>query len=57
MLGIVSICYSEASSTPNNEAHGANMGPIWGRKDPGEPHVGPMILAIWVDTKVHHSDQ
>ena len=25
------------------------MGPIWGRQDPGGPHVGPMNLAIWVD--------
>ena len=24
------------------------MGPIWGRQDPGGPHVGPMNLAIWV---------
>ena len=24
------------------------MGPIWGRQDPGGPHVGPMIFAIWV---------
>ena len=24
------------------------MGPIWGRQDPGGPHVGPMSLAIWV---------
>ena len=23
------------------------MGPNWGRQDPGGPHVGPMILAIW----------
>ena len=23
------------------------MGPIWGRKDPGGPHVDPMNLAIW----------
>ena len=23
------------------------MGPTWGRQDPGGPHVGPMILAIW----------
>ena len=23
------------------------MGPIWGRQDPGEPHVGPMNFAIW----------
>ena len=26
---------------------GPNMGPIWGRQDPGEPHVGPMNFAIW----------
>ena len=30
------------------KVHGANMGPIWGRQDPGGPHVGPMNLAIWV---------
>ena len=23
------------------------MGPIWGRQDPGGPHVGPMNLALW----------
>ena len=32
---------------PDNKDHGANMGPIWGRQDPGGPHVGPMIFAIW----------
>ena len=26
---------------------GANLGPIWGRQDPGGPHVGPMNFAIW----------
>ena len=26
---------------------GPNMGLTWGRQDPGGPHVGPMILAIW----------
>ena len=34
---------------PNSKVHGANMGPIWGRQDPGGPHVGPMNFAIWVD--------
>ena len=29
--------------------HGANMGPIWGRQDPGGPHVGPMNFAIWAN--------
>ena len=33
---------------PDNKVHGANMGPIWGRQDPGRPHVGPMNFAIWV---------
>ena len=33
---------------PDSKVHGANMGPIWGRQDPGGPHVGPMKLAISV---------
>ena len=32
---------------PDGKIHGANMGPIWGRRDPGGPHVGPMNLAFW----------
>ena len=32
---------------PDNKVHGANMGPIWGRQDPGGPHVDPMNFAIW----------
>ena len=32
---------------PDIKVHGANMGPIWGRQDPGGPHVGPMNFAIW----------
>ena len=32
---------------PDSKIHGANMGPIWGRQDPGGPHVGPMNFAIW----------
>ena len=32
---------------PVNKVHGANMVPIWGRQDPGGPHVDPMNLAIW----------
>ena len=30
------------NSIPDNKVHGANMGPIWGRQDPGGPHVGPI---------------
>ena len=33
-------------SIPDSKVHGANMGPIWGRQDPGGPQVGPMNLAI-----------
>ena len=33
---------------PDSKVHGANMGPIWGRQDPGGPHFGAMNFAIWV---------
>ena len=32
---------------PDSKVHVANIGPIWGRQDPGGPHVGPMNFAIW----------
>ena len=32
---------------PDSKVHGANMGPIWARQDPGGPDVGPMSFAIW----------
>ena len=31
-------------TSPDSKVHGANMGPIWGRQDPGGPHVGPLKL-------------
>ena len=34
-------------NTPESKIHGANLGPNWGRQDPGGPHVGPMNFAIW----------
>ena len=34
-------------NTPDSKVHGANMGPIWGRQDPGGPHVGPINFFIW----------
>ena len=40
------ISYAERI-TPYSKVHGADMGPIWGRQDPGGPHVGPMNFAIW----------
>ena len=37
---------SSCSNNPDYKVHGANMGPTWGRQDPGWPHVGPMNVAI-----------
>ena len=37
----------DAFTIPDSKAHGTNMGPIWGRQDPGGTHVGPMNFAIW----------
>ena len=34
-------------AAPDSKVHVANMGPIWGRKDPSGLHVGPMKFAIW----------
>ena len=31
---------------PDSKVHGADMGSIWGRQDPGGPHAGPMNFAI-----------
>ena len=31
---------------PDNKVYGANMGPVWGKQNPGGPHVGPMNFAI-----------
>ena len=35
------------TTLPDSKVPGANMGPIWGRQDPGGPHVGPMNFVIW----------
>ena len=40
-------CWTSQCLIPDSKVHGANMGPIWGRQDPGGPHVGPMNFAIW----------
>ena len=39
---------AETHPYPDSKVHGANMGPTWGRQDPGGPHVGHVNLAIWV---------
>ena len=33
-------------TNPDSKVHWANMGPIWGRQDPGGPDVGPMNFVI-----------
>ena len=38
-------------ANPDSKVHGANVGPIWGRQDPGGPHVGPKNFAIWEQTE------
>ena len=43
----------ECRQAPDSKVYGANMGPIWGRQDPGGPHVGPMNNAIWGSSLVH----
>ena len=32
--------------SPDSKVLGANMRPIWGRQDPGGPHVGPIISEL-----------
>ena len=44
----------EPCRNPDSKVHGANMGPIWGRQDPGGPHVGPMNFVIWEGFHVHN---
>ena len=39
------------NTVPDSKVHWANMGPIWGRQDPGGPHVGPtpwsLLSGVW----------
>ena len=37
----------QVTKTPESKVHGANMGPTWGRQDPGGSHVGLIKIAIW----------
>ena len=36
-----------ATESKVDGANGANMGPTWGRQDPGGPHVGPTNLGYF----------
>ena len=44
--------FTSAEYTPDSKVHGANMGPIWGRQDPGGPQVGHMNFALWDVTTI-----
>ena len=45
----------DSIDTPDSKVHGANMGPTWGRQDPGGPRVGPMNIAIWDISGLGHT--
>ena len=45
---IFNIMAADDKTCPYSKVHVANMGPIWGRQDPGGPHVGPINIAICV---------
>ena len=49
-------CEYKLLISPDSKVHGADMGPIWGRQDPGGPHVGSMNFAIWVTTKTTNTN-
>ena len=40
------------TACPDSKVHGANMGPTWVLSAPDGPHVGPMNLAIRVESAV-----
>ena len=41
---------------PDSKVHRATKGPIWGRQDPGGPHVGQMNLDIWASAFISGSE-
>ena len=47
MLPFVIDGKSDIHSIPHSKVYGPNMGPTWGRQDPGGPHVGHMNVVIW----------
>ena len=49
--------YSKTTIYPDSKIHGANMGPILGRQDPGGPHVGPMNLDIRDCTMLRNNEE
>ena len=47
-MDVIAYPYPNLDNFPDSKVHGANMGPIWCRQDPGGPDIGPMTFAIWV---------
>ena len=56
-LCFIIICYPSIP-IPDSKVHGAIMGPIWSRQDPGGPHVGRMNLTLWdvIQSYFHFGD-
>ena len=57
-LGQPCLCHTQLLKTghyPDNKVHGANMGPIWGRQDPGGPcwthELCYLGMCIWQQIK------
>ena len=48
MLTYIDSWVGTRHDVPDSKVPGAKMGPIWGRQDPGGPHVGPMNLVIYI---------
>ena len=45
-IDLIFVALKVMNNIPHRKVYGANMGPIWGRQDPGEPHVGPKNFAL-----------
>ena len=55
VLILVMLCPESIQHLPDSKVHGANMGSIWGRQDPGGPHVGPINFAIWALSQIRNN--
>ena len=48
----ISLTLPPVSAYPDSKVHRANMGPTWGQRDPGGPHMGHSNLAIWISNLI-----
>ena len=51
-LTSMAVCIQCKHGYRDSKVHVANMGPIWGRQDPGGPVVDPMNFVIWLITSL-----